>query len=118
MLSLDRGQRIFLAAGPTDMRKSFDSLSGLVRQELGRDPLSGELFAFCNKSRNRLKILFFEGAGLWVLAKRLERGTFAWPTAATASRRVELSPEELVLLLGGIDAKDIRLRRWQRRRAG
>lgn len=118
MLSLDRGQRIFLAAGPTDMRKSFDSLSGLVREELGRDPLSGELFAFCNKPRNRLKILFYEGAGLWVLAKRLECGTFRWPLAASGSRRVELSAEELALLLGGLDAKEIRPRRWQRRRAG
>ena len=116
MLSLDRGQRIFLAAGATDMRKSFDSLSGLVREELGRDPLSGELFAFCNKSRNRLKLLLFEGAGLWVLAKRLERGTFAWPVVSTSSRRVELSAEELALLLGGLDAQELRPRRWKRSR--
>lgn len=116
MLSFDRGQRIFLAAGPTDMRKSFDSLSGLVREALGRDPLSGELFAFCNRSRNRLKLLFFEGAGLWVLAKRLERGTFAWPGESDGGRRVELSPEELALLLGGLDAKELRPRRWKRQR--
>lgn len=117
MLSLDRGQRIFLAAGPTDMRKSFDSLSGLVREELGRDPLSGEVFAFCNRARNRLKLLFYEGAGLWVLAKRLEGGTFTWPSAADGSRRVELSAEELALLLGGLDVSEIRLRRWKRRRS-
>lgn len=114
MLSLDRGRRIFLAAGATDMRKSFDTLAGLVRAELGRDPLSGELFVFCNKHRNRLKILFFEGAGMWLLAKRLERGTFTWPAPCGTTRRVELSPEELVLLLGGIDAKDLRPRRWKR----
>lgn len=114
MLSLDRGQRIFLAAGPTDMRKSFDSLSGLVREELGRDPLSGELFVFCNAARNRLKILLFEGAGLWVLAKRLERGTFGWPSASGDSRRVELLPEELALLLSGLEAREIRRRRWTR----
>lgn len=114
MLSLDRGQRIFLAAGATDMRKAFDGLSGLVREELGRDPMSGELFVFCNASRNRLKLLLFEGGGLWVLAKRLERGTFAWPAAATAGRRIELSAEELALLLGGLDAREISPRRWRR----
>jgi transposase len=114
VLSVDRGQRIFLAAGPTDMRKAFDGLSGLVREELGRDPLSGELFVFCNAARNRLKILLFEGAGLWVLAKRLERGTFAWPAAPADGRRVELSAEALALLLGGIDARELTPRRWRR----
>lgn len=116
MLSLDRGQRIFLAAGPTDMRKAFDGLSGLVRADLGRDPLSGELFVFCNAARNRLKILLFEGAGLWVLAKRLERGTFAWPAVPASGRRIELSPEELALLLGGLDARELSPRRWKRAR--
>ena len=116
MLSLPCGTRIFLAAGPTDMRKSYDGLSGLVRAELARDPLSGELFVFCNRSRNRLKILLFEGAGLWVLAKRLEGGTFAWPAASDAGRRVELLPEELSLLLGGLDATQLRARRWKRQR--
>lgn len=116
MLSLHRGSRIFLATGPTDMRKSYDGLSGLVRQELQRDPLSGELFVFCNRDRNRLKMLLFEGAGMWVLAKRLERGTFAWPATVGASRRVELLPEELSLLLGGLDATELRPRRWKRQR--
>ena len=116
MLILDRGQRIFLAAGPTDMRKSFNGLSGIVRGEFGRDPLSGEVFVFCNRGRNRLKILLFEGAGMWVLAKRLERGTFAWPPLGGDSRRVELSPEELALLLGGLDANELRPRRWKRSR--
>jgi len=115
MLSLERGQRIFLAAGPTDMRKSFNGLSGIVRAELGRDPLSGELFAFCNRGRNRLKLLLFEGAGMWVLAKRLERGTFAWPAVCGDSRRIELTYEELALLLGGLDAQELRPRRWKRR---
>jgi transposase len=114
VLSVDRGQRIFLAAGPTDMRKAFDGLSGLVREELGRNPMSGELFVFCNAARNRLKILLFEGAGLWVLAKRLERGTFAWPAASASGRRTELSPEELALLLGGLDARELSPRRWKR----
>jgi len=116
MLSLHGGTRIFLATGPTDMRKSYDGLSGLVREALSRDPLSGELFVFCNRSHNRLKILLYEGAGLWVLAKRLERGTFAWPAAAAAGRRVELRPEELALLLGGLDATQLRPRRWKRTR--
>ena len=75
------------------MRKSFNGLSGIVRGEFGRDPLSGEVFVFCNRGRNRLKILLFEGAGMWVLAKRLERGTFAWPPLGGDSRESSYRPK-------------------------
>jgi transposase len=93
------------------MRKSFDGLSGLARGALEQDPLSGDLFVFCNRRRDRLKILYFDGSGLWVFAKRLEKGTFSWPEAGCAAR-VELRASELALLVGGIDSTRTRLRRW------
>lgn len=109
--------RIFLAAGATDMRKSFNGLSGLVRAKLSGDPLSGDLFVFCNRAKNRLKILFFDSTGLWVFAKRLERGTFAWPEELASRERIELRYEELLLLLNGLEAGELRERRRWRRRA-
>jgi len=115
VLTLPPSVRIFLAPGPTDLRKSFDGLSGLARNALQQDPLSGHLFVFCNRRRDRLKILYFDGSGLWVFAKRLERGTFAWPQQAQGP--LELRSSELALLLGGIDLRHTRRRRWYRRPA-
>ncbi len=107
--------RVFLAAGATDMRKSFNGLSGLVRARLGANPLSGDLFVFCNRGRTRLKILYFDTSGLWVFAKRLERGTFAWPHGDERRARIELRYEELLLLLNGIDARELcERKRWRR----
>lgn len=112
MLTSSPATRIFLASGTTDMRKSFDALAALVRNELAGDPVSGHLYAFCNKRRDRMKVLYFDGSGLWVCAKRLEKGTFAWPDAHAKS--VELSREELVALLGGLDLSTTKRRRWYR----
>jgi transposase len=109
--------RIFLASGATDMRKSFNGLSGLVRSRLAGDPLSGDLFVFCNGSKNRLKILFYDTTGLWVLAKRLERGTFDWPAELAGRERIELRYEKLLLILGGLEAGELAERkRWRRAR--
>jgi len=109
--------RIFLAAGATDMRKSFNGLSGLVRSRLSGDPLSGDLFVFCNRGKNRLKILFYDTTGLWVLAKRLERGTFDWPAELAGRERIELRYEKLLLILGGLEAGELEERkRWRRAR--
>lgn len=109
--------RVFLAAGATDMRKSFNGLSGIVRAQLGSNPLSSDLFVFCNQIRTRLKILYFDTSGLWVFAKRLERGTFAWPRGDEGRARLELRYEELLLLLNGIEAREISERRHWRRAA-
>lgn len=109
--------RIFLLPGPSDMRKSFNGLSGLVRSKLEADPLSGDLFVFCNRLRNRLKILYFDSTGMWVFAKRLERGTFAWPSSAPREGKFEMRYEELLLLLGGLDTKALVERKWWRRSA-
>jgi transposase len=96
------------------MRKSFDGLSGVVRTALQGDPKSGVLFVFCNRLRNRLKVLYVDESGIWVCAKRLERGTFKWPSPSSEDRRVEMRSEELALLLGGLDAKELRARAWKR----
>jgi transposase len=106
--------RIYLAVGATDMRKSFDGLYGLVRDRLLADPLSGHVFLFSNAQHNRLKLLFWDGSGLWVCAKRLERGRFHWPQAGGDEAKVVLSREELALLLGGIDLAGSRRRQWYR----
>lgn len=107
--------RIYLAAGATDMRKGFDGLYGLVRDRLECEPLSGHLFVFANAQRNRLKVLYWDGSGLWVCAKRLEKGRFRWPEAAGGEVKVVLSHEDLALLLGGIDLAWTKRRRWYRK---
>lgn len=109
------GRRIYLVTGPTDMRKSFNGLGGLARTLLGATPASRDLFLFCNRGRNRLKVLVFDESGAWVLAKRLEKGTFAWPDAASKGATVEWREEELALLLGGFDVPKMTSRRWHRR---
>jgi transposase len=113
MLTLP-GAQIFLVAGATDMRKSFNGLPAIVQNTVGRDPLRG-VYVFCNARRNRLKILFYDSGGYWVCAKRLERGTFAWPEEGGTSLR--MTREELALLLGGIDLVETKRRRWYKHAA-
>jgi transposase len=115
VFGIGRATRIYLAAGPTDMRKGFEGLFGLVRDRLMCEPLSGHLFVFCNSQRNRLKVLVWDGTGLWVCAKRLEKGRFSWPQSGDAQGKVTLTQEELALLLGGIDLADARRKRWYRK---
>ena len=115
MFGLGAATRIYVATGATDMRKGFNGLYGLVRDHLLCDPLSGHLFLFSNSQRNRLRVLFFDGTGLWVCSKRLERGRFHWPEPDTAQNKIVLSHEELALLLGGIDLGQTRRRRWYRK---
>jgi transposase len=114
VFGLGPATRIFLAAGATDMRKGFEGLYGLVRDRLLCEPLSGHLYLFCNGQRNRLKILFWDGTGLWVCAKRLPKGCFTWPSCGDAQGKVVLSHEELSLLLGGIDLAKTKSKRWYR----
>jgi transposase len=114
MFGVGPATRIYLAAGATDMRKGFEGLYGLVRDRLSCDPLSGHVFLFSNAQRNRLKLLFWDGSGLWVCAKRLEKGRFRWPKAASEEAKVILSQEEFTLLLGGIDLAQTKRRAWHR----
>ena len=102
MLSLTSEHSYFLYQGSCDMRKSFDGLCGLVSRELGREPTSGEVFVFLNRSRTHLKLLHWERGGFVLYYKRLEQGTFAVP-AASAS----LSWAELVLMIEGLQAEKI-----------
>jgi transposase len=122
MLSLSLPGRVFLYTLPTDMRKSFDALAGLVEQQLGLDPLSGDLFVFRSKRGDRLKLLFWDEDGLVLYYKRLEIGSFVLPAAdATRSKAgahgLVLKPAELGMLLAGIDLGAKRHKRYQRPQA-
>ena len=110
MLSLLTATRIFVALEPVDMRQSFNGLYARVQTVLQEDPSSGHWFVFTNKPRNRLKILFWDGSGLFICAKRLEKGTFGWPTGEGASQRMRT--EDLTLLIHGIESAS--RRKWHR----
>jgi transposase len=115
MFGLGPATRIYLAVGAIDMRKGFNGLYGLVRDQLGQDPLSGHLFLFTNRSRTRIKALVWDGSGLWVCAKRLEKGRFAWPSAPEVGG-IAMRPEELAMLINGLDFTQTKSRRnWFRR---
>lgn len=102
---------IWLCMTPVDMRKGFDSLAALVREGLKHDPLSGHLFLFAGRSRDRLKILYWDNDGYCIWYKRLEEGTFRLPSAKTAGTSVELKASELAMLLAGIDLTSIKRRK-------
>jgi len=118
MIGLGVATKVHLLAGVTDMRRGFEGLHALARGLLEADPLSGHVFGFCNKGRNRLKLLYWDGSGLWICAKRLERGRFSWPEETrppgTTSRCVVMSQAELMMLLNGIDLAATRRRKWHR----
>ncbi len=108
MLSLGSSHSYYLYRAACDMRKSFDSLSGLVRNELGRDPASGEVFVFINKRRNSIKLLHWEKDGFVLYYKRLEKGTFTLSRPANIGHGGTLSWPELVLMLEGIQVQQMR----------
>lgn len=101
MISLATDTRIWLACGVTDLRNGFDGLAGLVQTRLAEDPFSGQLFVFRGRRGDRVKMLWFDGDGLCLFAKRLEQGKFVWPQATTGT--VHLSTAQLSMLLEGID---------------
>jgi len=101
MIGLPTGTRIWLAAGATDMRKSFDGLAALVQTKLHEDAFSGQVFVFRGRRGDRVKILWWSGDGLCLFAKRLEQGKFVWPQTSTGT--VSLTNAQLSMLLEGID---------------
>jgi transposase len=101
MITLPGGTRIWLAAGVTDMRKGFDGLAALVQGTLAENPFSGHVFVFRGRAGDRVKVLWWDGTGLCLFAKRLERGRFVWPQATSGT--VHLSVAQLSMLLEGID---------------
>ena len=113
MLSLTGGLKVFVALEPVDLRKSFSGLEGLVSERLGEDLRRGALFVFTNRRHRRLKILYWDGTGLWLLIKRLEQGAFSWPKGIDPQTvKLKLAPEALAMLADGIDLRGARLRPW------
>lgn len=118
MMPMGAATRIYLAAAATDLRKSFEGLGDLVRHQFGEDPLSGHLFLFTNRRKNRLKLLYWDGTGTWICTKKLERGCFAWPKGGADSKgALRIVAEELTLLISGIDLEKTQQRRWWRKAA-
>ena len=112
MFGIGHATRIYLAPGATDMRKGYEGLYGLVRDRLQSEPLSGHVFLFCNARRNRLKLIYWDGTGLWVCGKRLQRGCFRWPVVSAGEVKVRLTPEEFAMLIGGLDLQAAKPRPW------
>ena len=116
MLNFTGSLKVFVALEPCDMRKGFNGLHAMVTERLGEDPRTGSLFVFSNRRHSRLKILYWDGSGLWILSKRLERGTFSWPKSAEPkAAKLRLTPEALALLMDGVDMRGAKLRPWYER---
>jgi transposase len=119
MLSVPGQVKVFLCLAPTDMRKSIDGLAGLTSEVLAQDPLSGHLFVFVGKRRDRVKLLYFDDDGYALWYKRLEGGTFRLPAAAAEQTSVTLSAAELTMLLSGVDLASVkRTKRYRRPEVG
>lgn len=111
MLSFSGSLQVFVAVEPCDMRKGYEGLSTLAGEVLREDVRSGALFVFGNRRRTRLKILYFDGSGIWMMSKRLEEGTFSWPKAEGVAK-VRLRAEALAMLTDGIDLRGGKMRPW------
>jgi len=116
MLSFTGGLRVFIALEACDVRAGVNTLHALVSEKLQEDSRSGPLFVFTNKRRALIKVLYRDGTGMWLMSKRLEKGTFFWPRAADATQtKIELKPEALAMLTDGIDMHGAKLRGWYER---
>jgi len=116
MLSFSGSLKVFVAVEACDMRKGFNGLHALVTQRLGEDPRAGALFVFTNRRHNRIKILYWDATGFWVLSKRLEEGTFSWPKNLEPQiTKLSLTPQALALLTDGVDLRGGKLRPWYER---
>jgi transposase len=108
MLSLPSIVKVYLHAAPVNLHFTFDRLAGLVREEMGHDPLSGHLFVFRNRRGDRVKLLFWDDDGFVIFYKRLEKGVFRFPAATANTRAVQVSVTDLSLLLWGIEPASVR----------
>jgi len=111
MFSLGEAHRYYLYQEAADLRKGFNGLSGLVRNELDKDPLSGDVFIFINRSGNRMKLLLWEEGGFLLLYKRLERGRFEYPVVDSTGLGAVISWQQLLFIVKGIDLKSVKKRR-------
>ena len=113
MLSFTGSLKIYVAVEPCDMRKGYEGLAALVATALQQDLRSGALFVFGNRRRTRLKVLYFDGTGIWLLTKRLEEGTYSWPQGE--EKAIRLRPEAFAMLTDGVDLRGGKLRPWYER---
>jgi transposase len=107
-----RGLKVCLAAQPADLRRSFEGLALLVRGALREDERSSQIFVFTNRRRDRVRLLYWDGTGLWLMTKKLETGNFAWPKVPDGAAKIQLRAEAFEMLLSGIDLKGARMRPW------
>jgi transposase len=114
MLTFPSALRIYLAVEPVDMRKQFNGLWSMAQETLHEDPRSGAVFVFANKNRDRIKLLYWDGTGPWIFAKRLEKGRFTWPVGSDQTK-LSLTPEALTMLLAGIDLREGCKKAWYER---
>jgi transposase len=110
MLSFTGSLKIYVAVEPCDMRKGYEGLAGLVTTALQQDLRSGALFVFSNRRRTRLKVLYFDGTGIWLMTKRLEEGTYSWPQGE--EKVIRLRPEAFAMLTDGVDLRGGKMRPW------
>jgi transposase len=116
MLSFSNSLKVLVAVQPCDLRKGFNGLCGMVTERLAEDPRQGSLFVFTNRRHTRIKILCWDGTGLWVLTKRLEKGTFSWPrNLDPQATKMSLAPQALAMLTDGVDLRGGNLRPWYER---
>jgi transposase len=116
MLSFPGSLKVFIALDPIDMRAGINTLHALVAAKLNEDARDGALFAFTNKARRLIKVLYWDGTGMWMMTKRLEQGTFYWPRATDAQQaKLELRPEAFSMLTDGIDMHGAKPRGWYER---
>lgn len=106
MLSFTGSLKVYVALEACDLRKSFNGLWVVVSEQLKLDPKSGAIFVFTNRRKNRIKVLYWDGTGVWVMAKRLEEGSFRWPKSArSGAKKIKLTPEALAMLTDGIELR-------------
>jgi transposase len=116
MLSFSGSLKVFVALESCDMRKGFNGLHALVAEKLAEDIRSGALFVFSNRKHTRLKMIYWDGTGLWLLSKRLEQGTFSWPKNIDPKQtKLSLTPQALAMLTDGVDLRGAKLRPWYER---
>jgi transposase len=111
MLALSAENTFHLYSQPTDMRKSFDALSGLVRNNLGNNPMNGDVFIFINKCRDKIKLLHWQGSGFLLYYKRLEKGTFELPRYDASVGSISLSYAQIVMIIDGLSIKNLQQRK-------
>lgn len=116
MISFSGSLKVFLSVEPVDMRAGFERLANLVDGVLKENLRDGALFVFTNRRHTRIKVLYFDGTGVWLLAKRLEAGTFCWPKKEqVGGGKLSLAPEAFAMLTDGIDLRGARMRPWYQR---